>query len=432
MSDIVIAAERLGKKYVIGHQHVRRGSVSLRSEVGRQAELLWRKAGDVVRGRAVPVTREYEEFWALKNASFEIRRGEVTGLIGRNGAGKSTLLKLLSGITEPTEGHVEITGQIASLLEVGTGFHPELTGRENIFLNGAILGMSGAEVRKKFDEIVDFASVDRFLDTPVKRYSSGMYVRLAFSIAAHLEPDILIVDEVLAVGDAEFQKKCLGKVEEVAQNDGRTILLVSHNMGLISALCRNAILLDGGQVTRAGPVHEVISHYYSSGMGTSFSVDFERGHRMVGNKQVTLLSAQIQDLGGRATGEVNIHVGCKVVMKYRVNCQMATSAHAVFRFRNSEGQCAFVSAQTCGPFKAGVYEAECIVAADLLNCGVYFVDIALMNARIGEQDIFDEQSALCIVAVERRVEGDDLGQDFAQTAAGLLRPKLDWSIKQVA
>ena len=220
-----------------------------------------RKAADVARGRQVVQGDQIEEFWALKDVSFEVQEGEVLGIIGRNGAGKSTLLKILSRITEPTSGRVTLRGRVASLLEVGTGFHPELTGRENIFLNGAVLGMSRAEIRKKFDEIVAFAEIDKFIDTPVKRYSSGMYVRLAFAVAAHLEPEILIVDEVLAVGDAEFQKKCLGKMNEVSRRDGRTVLFVSHNMEPLLKLCDRGILLNSGQLTEIGPVSEVISAY---------------------------------------------------------------------------------------------------------------------------------------------------------------------------
>ena len=204
--------------------------------------------------------RTREEFWALRDVSFDIRPGEVTGIIGRNGAGKSTLLKILSRITEPTTGEVRLGGRVASLLEVGTGFHPELTGRENVFLNGTILGMSRSEIRRKFDEIVAFAEVEKFLDTPVKRYSSGMYMRLAFAVAAHLEPEILIVDEVLAVGDAEFQKKCLGKMGDVARG-GRTVLFVSHNMSAVQALCSKAILLQGGQVERMGATGPIVAEY---------------------------------------------------------------------------------------------------------------------------------------------------------------------------
>src|SRR6516225_8999405 len=242
MSNVVIRAERLGKKYTISHQPSRPDLHSLRAEIGQQAEAIWKKASSLVRNGAIVPRRDYEEYWALKDANFEIGRGNIIGIIGRNGAGKSTLLKLLSGITEPTEGCVEIEGQVASLLEVGTGFHPELTGRENVFLNGAILGMSRNEVRKKFDEIVAFAGIEKFLDTPVKRYSSGMYVRLAFSVAAHLEPDILVVDEVLAVGDAEFQKKCLGKMSDIAGGE-RTVLFVSHNLAIVGQLCNRAICL---------------------------------------------------------------------------------------------------------------------------------------------------------------------------------------------
>ena len=243
--DIVIRAEGLDKKYVIGHEAQRERYVALRDVIARGARSAFRKAIDMAKGRIVVPGDEMEEFWALKDINFEVKRGEVLGIIGRNGAGKSTLLKILSRITEPTEGRVTIKGRVASLLEVGTGFHPELTGRENIYLNGAILGMTRSEIKRKFDEIVAFAEVEKFLDTPVKRYSSGMYVRLAFAVAAHLEPEILIVDEVLAVGDAEFQKKCLGKMGEVASG-GRTVLFVSHNMAAVSALSGSGFLLEAG------------------------------------------------------------------------------------------------------------------------------------------------------------------------------------------
>jgi lipopolysaccharide transport system ATP-binding protein len=259
MSDVVISAEGLGKKYVIGHETSERYT-ALRDVIAQQGRRLLRSARDMAAGRALIAGDEREEFWALKDINFEIKRGEVVGIIGRNGAGKSTLLKVLSRITEPTEGRVTIDGRVASLLEVGTGFHPELTGRENIYLNGAILGMTRAEIRRKFDEIVAFAGVEKFLDTPVKRYSSGMYVRLAFSVAAHLEPEILVVDEVLAVGDAEFQKKCLGKMQDVA-GGRRTVLFVSHNMAAVKSLCPSAILLDRGQLLRQGQTEHVISHY---------------------------------------------------------------------------------------------------------------------------------------------------------------------------
>jgi lipopolysaccharide transport system ATP-binding protein len=252
MADhVVIRAEGLGKKYLIGHAAERERYVALRDVLTRGARNVWRKTADMARGRAILAGQTVEEFWALRDVSFEVKRGEVLGIIGRNGAGKTTLLKILSRITEPSEGCVTIRGRVASLLEVGTGFHPELTGHENIYLNGAILGMTRAEIRKKFDEIVAFAEGEKFLDTPVKRYSSGMYVRLAFAVAAHLEPEILVVDEVLAVGDAEFQKKCLGKISEVA-GGGRTVLFVSHNMSAIRSLTGRVLHLDRGRISYDG------------------------------------------------------------------------------------------------------------------------------------------------------------------------------------
>jgi ABC-type polysaccharide/polyol phosphate transport system ATPase subunit len=260
MAKVVIRAEGLGKKYVIGHKAERERYVALRDVLARTARDAWRKTVDLARGRAIVSGDNTEEFWALKDVNFEIRRGEVVGIIGRNGAGKSTLLKILSRITEPTEGEVTVIGRVASLLEVGTGFHPELTGRENIYLNGAILGMTRAEIKRKFAEIVAFAEVERFLDTPVKRYSSGMYLRLAFAVAAHLEPEILVVDEVMAVGDAEFQKKCLGKMDEVAGH-GRTVLFVSHNVGALLAICQKGMLLESGRLQCVGDIGSVTEQY---------------------------------------------------------------------------------------------------------------------------------------------------------------------------
>ncbi|GAA0761693.1 ABC-type polysaccharide/polyol phosphate transport system ATPase subunit [Erythromicrobium ramosum] len=255
-----IKIEGLGKKYLIGHnldggrpktfrEALTKGFKSALTSVRNMAQLRQLVAGD-----------EIEEFWALKDVDLEIKRGDAVGIIGRNGAGKSTLLKVLSRITEPTAGRIEITGRVASLLEVGTGFHPELTGRENIFLNGAILGMSRKEIQRKIDRIIDFAGVEKFIDTPVKRYSSGMYVRLAFSVAAHLDPEILIVDEVLAVGDAAFQRKCHALMRELA-NSGKTVLFVSHNLRSLRELCRTGVLLEQGQVTGVGPIEQIIDRY---------------------------------------------------------------------------------------------------------------------------------------------------------------------------
>jgi len=261
MSNPAISVEHLGKKYRIDHQAQRRGYATLREAISDKLTFGLKNN----RASSSLTQAASEDFWALRDISFEVQQGEVLGIIGRNGAGKSTLLKILSRITQPTEGRVRISGRVASLLEVGTGFHPELTGRENIYLNGAILGMRKAEIKRKFDEIVAFSGVEKFLDTPVKRYSSGMYVRLAFAVAAHLEPEILIVDEVLAVGDAEFQKKCLGKMQDVSTKEGRTVLFVSHNIVAVSRLCGLACWLDSGHLRQTGRSEDVISSYLRSG-----------------------------------------------------------------------------------------------------------------------------------------------------------------------
>jgi ABC-type polysaccharide/polyol phosphate transport system ATPase subunit len=292
MSDTVVRVENLGKKYIIAHQHERQQYVALRDVLADRARTLFSR-----RRSDTPVNRE--EFWALKDVSFEVKRGDRVGIIGRNGAGKSTLLKILSRITEPTEGRISIRGRVASLLEVGTGFHPELTGRENIFLNGAILGMGQAEIRRKFDEIVTFAEVERFLDTPVKRYSSGMYVRLAFAVAAHLEPDILVVDEVLAVGDVGFQRKCLSKMEDIAKQASKAILFVSHNMAAVEALCSTAIWLNQGIVQSIKSAREAVSDYsksmYLSGHGNSechFTTSYLDSKILLSNCRVEVVEQQ--------------------------------------------------------------------------------------------------------------------------------------------
>jgi lipopolysaccharide transport system ATP-binding protein len=302
-AGVVIRAEGLGKTYLIGHQAERERYRSLRDVIARNTRNFARSARDLISGRPLIAGDVVEEFWALRDLDFEIRRGEVVGVIGRNGAGKSTLLKILSRITEPRQGRVEIRGRVASLLEVGTGFHPELTGRENIFLNGAILGMGRAEIRRKFDEIVDFAGVERFLDTPVKRFSSGMYVRLAFAVAAHLEPEILVIDEVLAVGDAEFQKKCLGKMSEVAGH-GRTVLFVSHNMAAVKSLTERCILLDGGRLAFSGPTDEAIGQYARANAAGALEgpADWGKGkHTTITGAR--LLNERMEPVGSYSAGE---------------------------------------------------------------------------------------------------------------------------------
>jgi lipopolysaccharide transport system ATP-binding protein len=258
MNEIAIRAENLGKQYRIGGPQARYKTI--RESLVEAAQAPFRGMGKLLRGQGLGGANADETIWALKDVSFDVKQGEVVGIIGRNGAGKTTLLKILSRITKPTEGHAEIHGRVGSLLEVGTGFHPELSGRENIYLNGAILGMKKREIDRKFDEIVAFAEIEKFMDTPVKHYSSGMYVRLAFAVAAHLESEILLVDEVLAVGDAEFQKKCLGKMSDVAKG-GRTVLFVSHNMAAVQQLCQHGIVLSHGRVDFAGSAHDAMAHY---------------------------------------------------------------------------------------------------------------------------------------------------------------------------
>ena len=303
----VITVENLSKKYIIGHQKQERYT-ALRDVLANGAK---RFAHKLTHPFATPENDPtHEEFWALKDVSFDIRQGDRVGIIGRNGAGKSTLLKILSRITEPTSGKISIKGRVASLLEVGTGFHPELTGRENIYLNGAILGMSRVEITKKFDEIVDFAEVEKFLDTPVKRYSSGMYVRLAFAVAAHLEPEILIVDEVLAVGDAQFQKKCLGRMEAVGK-EGRTVVFVSHNMGTINALCNKCILLKEGRVTGYDATSIIISQY-NSVENRHAVVDITPQMRNRGNGSISFKTCTLFDPKGEAKTAFHIGESVKV------------------------------------------------------------------------------------------------------------------------
>jgi lipopolysaccharide transport system ATP-binding protein len=287
-NDTVIRVENLGKQYQLGTKAEGGAAYkTIREDLGRSVQQLFKRKH-----------HEIDEFWALENVSFEVHQGDVLGIIGRNGAGKSTLLKILSRITEPTIGKIHIKGRVASLLEVGTGFHHELTGRENIFLNGAILGMSRAEIKRKFDEIVAFAEIERFLDTPVKRYSSGMYVRLAFAVAAHLEPEILVIDEVLAVGDSEFQKKCLGKMEDVSRG-GRTVIFVSHNMGTVTSLCRTALSLDRGRVVAMGPAADQVSQYLLR-LRSKARIPLEERRDREGDGAIRATYVELKDQAGNA------------------------------------------------------------------------------------------------------------------------------------
>lgn len=386
MSDIVIKAENIGKKFIITHQQAERYT-ALRDIISSKAKSFLTQKSALNNN-----TQTKEEFWALKDISFEIEQGDRVGIIGRNGAGKSTLLKVLSRITEPTKGRMTLKGRVASLLEVGTGFHPELTGRENVFLNGAILGMSRAEINKKFDEIIDFAEIEKFLDTPVKRYSSGMYVRLAFAIAAHLEPEILIVDEVLAVGDAQFQKKCLGKMEDVSKNEGRTVLFVSHNISVIKLFCSTGIVLEKGQIKSSGNINSCISSYRSL-LSTS-----EKGPQVLQrttNTGFCFTKVELLDAGSNIIETPTL--GDKVIIraKYQSKIPLTTEylsfdftikdlyRQPVATFISDEMICNFSEFSTQG-------EVNCEINSLLLRAGVYYIRVSACYNGTSKDSVLDD------------------------------------------
>jgi lipopolysaccharide transport system ATP-binding protein len=337
MSDSIIQVRDLSKCYIISHEGGKESYTALRDVVTNQAKKIFSFPKNL-RAEAKNTNANIEEFWALNDVSFDIQQGDRIGIIGRNGAGKSTLLKILSRITEPTSGVIKIKGRIASLLEVGTGFHPELTGRENIYLNGAILGMSRAEIKSKFDEIVDFAEVEKFLDTPVKRYSSGMYVRLAFAVAAHLEPDILVIDEVLAVGDTQFQKKCLGKMEDVSKNDGRTVLFVSHNIAAIKTLTSKVLYLKKGMMTESiGSTNMMIDKYMKDSINLSADSNVIYPHRR-GNRNplATIESIEINNKEN-IFSKIGVHENITIILKL-VATRQIFGVVANFVIKNAEGE----------------------------------------------------------------------------------------------
>ena len=367
-----IIVENLGKKYFIRHRR-KEGYKTLRDVLANNVKALGRRL--IHRQTSCPPIPSKEEFWALKNVSFEIIPGERIGVIGRNGAGKSTLLKLLSRITDPSDGRIELLGRVGSLLEVGTGFHPELTGRENIFLNGAILGMSRDDIRKRFDEIVAFAEVGKFLDTPVKRYSSGMYVRLAFAVAAHLEPEILLVDEVLAVGDAQFQKKCLGKMEE-AGSEGRTVLFVSHNMSIIANLCDQTILMDGGRIVMQGATKNVVQKYLEMGIGTeSGQVKWEGG---TGDDIVKLFAIRVCDESGKVCTTMDVAKSFYLELEYEVYKEFE-DLRVGFRILTADATLILLSIDSDSEEnkskRPGYYKMRVPIPGNFLNVGKYFVTV---------------------------------------------------------
>ena len=370
----VISVENLSKKYIIGHQRQERYT-ALRDVLANGAK---RFAHKLTHPFAAPLNDPtHEEFWALKDVSFNIQQGDRVGIIGRNGAGKSTLLKILSRITEPTSGKISIKGRVASLLEVGTGFHPELSGRENIFLNGAILGMSKAEIKSKFDEIVAFAEVEKFLDTPVKRYSSGMYVRLAFAVAAHLEPEILIVDEVLAVGDAQFQKKCMGKMES-AGREGRTVLFVSHNMVALKSLCERAIWLDAGSIVENGRAEDVVSHYLDNGAMINMRQIWAEPESAPGNDSVRLRSVKIT-YEGEAYGETAT-VASPVNLEFEFwNYEQNALLNFSVVLYDNQDVCIFNTVSSAKVYPKGIVKGVCHIPGNFLNDGIYRVRLLIVK-----------------------------------------------------
>lgn len=420
MTDYAIRAEGIGKEYKIGAEVDR--SPTLRDAIVRAAS--W--PGRVLRGEAGGPT---ERIWALRDVSFEVKQGEVLGVIGRNGAGKSTLLKILSRVTEPSEGYAEITGRVGSLLEVGTGFHPELTGRENIFLNGAVLGMKRAEIQSKFDEIVEFAGVAKFIDTPVKRYSSGMYLRLAFSVAAHLEPEILVVDEVLAVGDAEFQRKCLGKMGEVAEA-GRTVLFVSHNMSAILRLTEKAIVLDKGRMVFAAPTREAVDHYMASGFSQSGERAWSAEDVPAEAAPFRPIALRVRDPRGAVIDSVRAIEPLTVEIEYELAAPIQGLRLGVY-LQTVHGEVVFTSFDTDTPEmfhkhgtrEAGRYVSRGVIPANFLNEGQYLLGFNASVFRV--KRYFHDENALAFTVDAMGAAG----MQWTEVRLGPVRPALNWTIE---
>lgn len=413
-----VEVDKIGKRYQIGSMPTMYRT--FRETVSEKFKKIGRSGGDP----SIPNT-----FWALQDVSFKVQEGQAVGIIGRNGAGKSTLLKILSRVTDPTAGRAKIFGRVGSLLEVGTGFHPELTGRENIFLNGAILGMKNNEIAAKLDEIISFSEVERFIDTPVKRYSSGMYLRLAFAVAAHLEPEVLVVDEVLAVGDAEFQRKCLGKMSDVA-NAGRTVLFVSHNMSAILRLTSEAIVLDKGRLAMQAPTAEAVDYYLSHGFS-------QGGERIWKAEEIPAEAAPFQPIAlklinsqGVVADTVRSTEDFTIEFTYRLD-EAVTGLRVGLYLISTRGEFVFTTFDVDDPEKfdrfstrnAGVYRSRCSVPANLLNEGRFVVGVNASTFRI-KRYFHDEQ------ALTFNVDGTGApGTQWPESRTGLIRPKLDWEIE---
>jgi lipopolysaccharide transport system ATP-binding protein len=415
MSDYAIRVEHLSKQYRIGTLNSQRYQTLRDSLVG----LFQRKPANQASGR----------IWALKDINFDVKQGQVLGIIGRNGAGKSTLLKVLSRVTDPTDGFGEIRGRVGSLLEVGTGFHPELTGRENIYLNGAILGMQRREIERKFDEMVEFAEVGTFIDTPVKRYSSGMYLRLAFAVAAHLEPEILVVDEVLAVGDAEFQRKCLGKMSDVAQA-GRTVLFVSHNMSAILRLTQEALVIEKGQLKMRAPTPEAVDYYLSHGLSQEGERTWDRDEIPADAAPFCPVAVRVLGSHGKVSDSVRSSEHFTIEIEYCLSAPI-TGLRVGLYLMSTRGEYIFTSFDTDEPDRfehypsrpAGQYVSRCHIPADMLNEGRYVIGINASSYRV-RRYFMDEQ------ALNFTVDATGApGMQWPEVRLGTVRPRLDWQIE---
>lgn len=428
----VIKVENISKQYRLGEV----GTGSLTHDINKW----WHK----VRGKENPylkigetndraVKGESDYVWALKDINFEVKQGEVLGIIGRNGAGKSTLLKILSKTTTPTTGSIKIKGRIASLLEVGTGFHPELSGRDNIFLNGAILGMTKKEIKSKFDEIVDFAGVERYIDTPVKRYSSGMYVRLAFAVAAHLEPEILIVDEVLAVGDAEFQKKALGKMKDVSEKNGRTVLFVSHQMDAIARLCKSTMVLENGSCAFLGNSEAGINYYLKGKSGIFSKRSWREENNKPGNSFVRLLELKAIDFNGDVKETFSSSEEIEILMTYEILKDGFEYTHG-FNLYNSHGLHILSShdvekTKSSQNFHKGIYYAKVFLPANFLTEGLHIVSVAIMSYNPYTIH-FHEQDAISFSVIDK-LEEENVRGTHGGNWPGIIRPLLKWETKKI-
>jgi lipopolysaccharide transport system ATP-binding protein len=420
MKSAVIKVENLSKQYRLGS--VGTGSFAHDLNRGwyriRGKEDPYINIGEI-NDRTVKTAGEY--VWALKDINFEVNQGDVVGIIGRNGAGKSTLLKILSRTTSPTKGSIKIKGRIASLLEVGTGFHPELSGRENIFLNGAILGMSRQEIKRKFDEIVDFAGVERYIDTPVKRYSSGMYVRLAFGVAAHLEPEILIIDEVLAVGDAEFQKKALGKMKDVSERDGRTVLFVSHNMKAIKNLCNSTIYMSQGTIKKIGPTEEIINYYLSeNNRDIGLAQIYSSAAEAPGNEFVKIKRIEVCPVKKNPSDPITIHTALNIELEFW-NYVTDKEINLSLVLNTLMDECVFSVATEAKTLSKGLHSAVCEVPGNLLNDGSYKISMMLVGEKSYSLFYFED-------AVTFEVSENRNASGWHGNWIGMVRPNLLFTI----